>query len=87
MLSSVNRPLIHVHAPAPIRICDNGGWTGTWFAQYGKIFNIAVSPCAQVQVIAYVDPDQAGSVTISAENYGDRYTVVPSEYFPKKAMG
>jgi len=84
VLSSVNRPLIHVHALAPIRICDNGGWTDTWFAQYGKIFNIAVSPCAQVQITAFADPDQAGRVTISAENYGDRYTVVPSEYFPKR---
>lgn len=41
-------PLYTLHAQAPIRICDIGGWTDTWFAKYGSIFNIAVSPYAQV---------------------------------------
>ena len=35
-----SRPLRVVNAVAPIRICDNGGWTDTWFAKHGKIFNI-----------------------------------------------
>jgi len=39
-----------INAFAPIRICDNGGWTDTWFAEYGSIFNIAVYPYAEVQV-------------------------------------
>jgi len=33
-----------VSAVAPIRICDIGGWTDTWFARRGTIFNIAVYP-------------------------------------------
>ena len=33
-----------INSVAPIRICDNGGWTDTWFAEYGKIFNIGVYP-------------------------------------------
>jgi len=32
------RPLRIINAVAPIRVCDNGGWTDTWFAQHGKIF-------------------------------------------------
>ena len=33
-----------INSVAPIRICDNGGWTDTWFAEHGKIFNIGVYP-------------------------------------------
>ena len=36
------RPLRIINSVAPIRICDNGGWTDTWFAEYGKIFNIEI---------------------------------------------
>jgi D-glycero-alpha-D-manno-heptose-7-phosphate kinase len=68
-----------INSVAPIRICDNGGWTDTWFAGHGRIFNIAVSPHVEVQVSA--SPGTAGDdqVIIEAENYGDRYAVVPGE--------
>ena len=47
------------HAAVPIRIinsvarfiCDNGGWTDAWFAEYGKIFNIAVYPYVEVETV------------------------------------
>jgi D-glycero-alpha-D-manno-heptose-7-phosphate kinase len=39
-----------VSAAAPTRICDNGGWTDTWFAERGAVLNIAVSPCAEVRL-------------------------------------
>ena len=39
-----------VTALAPIRICDCGGWTDTWFSRHGRVFNIAVRPCAEVRV-------------------------------------
>ena len=60
---------------APIRICDNGGWTDTWFAQYGAVFNIAVSPHVEVQI--QVRPHTPGQerIIIHAENYGDRYAI------------
>ena len=64
-----------INAVAPIRICDNGGWTDTWFAGYGKIFNIGVYPYAEVQV-EVVEGDR-GRVTIHAENYGEKYTPQP----------
>ena len=39
-------PLRVINSVAPIRIVDNGGWTDTWFAGHGKIFNIGVYPYA-----------------------------------------
>src|ERR1700722_18150924 len=41
-----------VDAAAPVRICDNGGWTDTWFAEYGNVLSIAVQPSVRVQVTA-----------------------------------
>jgi D-glycero-alpha-D-manno-heptose-7-phosphate kinase len=69
------RPSRIINAVAPIRICDNGGWTDTWFSGHGKIFNIAVYPYAEVQIEVYpYDPVAGGDrVVIHAENYGDRY--------------
>ena len=34
----------HHSRTAPIRICDNGGWTRPWFARREGVFNIAVRP-------------------------------------------
>jgi len=31
--------LKRIHSEAPVRICDIGGWTDTWFAQHGAVFN------------------------------------------------
>ncbi len=39
-----------INSVAPIRICDNGGWTDTWFAEHGKVFNIGVYPYVETQV-------------------------------------
>jgi D-glycero-alpha-D-manno-heptose-7-phosphate kinase len=64
-----------VNSVAPIRVCDNGGWTDTWFARYGKIFNIAVYPYAEVQMRVYPHSGDRARITINAENYGERYTI------------
>jgi len=66
-----------INSVAPIRVCDNGGWTDTWFAEHGKIFNIGVYPYAEVQIEVYPYEGQAQRVTIFAENYGERYTITP----------
>jgi D-glycero-alpha-D-manno-heptose-7-phosphate kinase len=66
-------PLRVINAAAPIRICDNGGWTDTWFAGHGEIFNIAVSPSVEVQIAAYPRDARPAQIALSAENYGDRY--------------
>jgi len=64
-----------VNGVAPIRICDNGGWTDTWFAGHGACFNVAVYPHAEVQVEVF-DDGPAG-VVLHAENFGERYAVAP----------
>jgi D-glycero-alpha-D-manno-heptose-7-phosphate kinase len=75
-MSSPNEiPLFIINAVAPIRICDNGGWTDTWFADHGRIFNIAVSPYVEVQVAVYPAGLHEQRILIHAENFGDRYLV------------
>ena len=75
--SSSERPLRVVNAVAPIRILDNGGWTDTWFAERGAVFNVGVLPYVAVQVMVYGAASRADRVTLHAENYGERYAVVP----------
>lgn len=62
-----------INATAPIRICDNGGWTDTWFAEYGSVFNIAVLPPVEVQVEVVPRAHADDRIVVNAENYGDRY--------------
>jgi len=71
------RPLRVINSVAPIRICDNGGWTDTWFAGHGRIFNIAVYPYAEVQIAVFPFRDQKDRIVINAENFGERYAVGP----------
>jgi D-glycero-alpha-D-manno-heptose-7-phosphate kinase len=66
-----------VNSMAPIRICDNGGWTDTWFAGHGKVFNIAVSPYVEVQLKVHPIGDLPARVVLDAENFGDRYAFEP----------
>ena len=40
-------------ASVPVRICDNGGWTDTWFGGPGRVLNIAVVPGVEVAVTIY----------------------------------
>lgn len=62
-----------IKCSAPIRICDLGGWTDTWFAGHGAVLNFAVFP--SVEVILGVRKRRAGEsqFRIIAENYGDIY--------------
>jgi D-glycero-alpha-D-manno-heptose-7-phosphate kinase len=62
---------------APIRICDNGGWTDTWFAKHGKIFNIGVYPYVEVQIEVYPYEPGVDRIVLYAENYGERFAVKP----------
>lgn len=78
-MTTKEKPLRIINAVAPIRVCDNGGWTDTWFAEYGKIFNIGVYPYAEVQIEVYPFNGQQNRITIFAENYGERYVVHPEE--------
>ena len=61
-------------ATAPIRVCDCGGWTDTWFARYGSVFHIAVEPGVRVELVARPDFGDNLPVTVDAANFGDRYS-------------
>jgi D-glycero-alpha-D-manno-heptose-7-phosphate kinase len=67
-----------ITADAPVRTCDCGGWTDTWFARTGAVFHIAVDPGVRVRLTARpLAAREAPSVALHAENYGDRYRFVP----------
>src|SRR5262245_4211228 len=68
-----------IRSSAPVRVCDNGGWTDTWFAHHGKVFNIAVSPLVEVEVrvVGYGLRPGAERIVLHVENFGDRYAVDP----------
>jgi D-glycero-alpha-D-manno-heptose-7-phosphate kinase len=65
-----------ITASAPIRVCDNGGWTDTWFGGPGRVFNIAMTPGVEVSIGAAPGPDL---VVLEVEAFGDRYSIVPGE--------
>jgi len=83
---SRRKPLFIINSVAPIRICDNGGWTDTWFAGYGKIFNIGVYPYAEVQIMVFPEGNQEDRIVINAENYGERYAVIPEKHWDKHPL-
>jgi D-glycero-alpha-D-manno-heptose-7-phosphate kinase len=68
-----------INCVAPIRICDNGGWTDTWFAKSGKIFNIGVYPYVEVQVEVFRNDAVERQITVFAENYGQRFAVTGAQ--------
>jgi D-glycero-alpha-D-manno-heptose-7-phosphate kinase len=67
-----------ITATAPIRICDNGGWTDTWFAGHGEIFHIAVTPTADVRLVARPRRRGEPPVLLHAANYGTRHEIDPA---------
>jgi D-glycero-alpha-D-manno-heptose-7-phosphate kinase len=60
-----------INSTAPIRVCDNGGWTDTWFAGHGRVFNIAVRPHVEVQVEVRRRTDTEPHILVNAENLVD----------------
>ena len=82
---TARKPFI-INSIAPIRVCDNGGWTDTWFAGHGRIFNIGVYPYAEVQLTVSSDGDHEARIIINAENYGERYVVNPERHWDKHPL-
>lgn len=80
-MTDAHRPLAVVNSVAPIRICDNGCWTDTWFAGHGQVFNVAVSPLAEVQIAVHSAREALPRVVIHAEDFGERYAM-PHEAAP-----
>ena len=62
-----------VRSSAPIRVCDLGGWTDTWFAAHGRVVNFGVAP--RVHVVVRSSPsDGDPAVAVDLRNYGIRFT-------------
>ena len=79
MMEKIQTPLKVINSICPIRVNDLGGWTDTWFAQYGEVLNIGVYPYVkcQTRVLPRRDTDEGRRVTIHAVDYGDRYGIDP----------
>src|SRR5512135_2551157 len=75
--SELRMPLRVINSAAPIRICDNGGWTDTWFAGYGRIFNIGIYPYVEVQIEVFHRDALPDRVTVYAENFRERFVAHP----------
>lgn len=58
-------------ATAPIRICDLGGWTDTWFAGHGAVCSIAVEPGVRATLVLTERAGTTAQVTLVAQNYGE----------------
>jgi D-glycero-alpha-D-manno-heptose-7-phosphate kinase len=67
-----------IHAIAPIRINDIGGWTDTWFAQEGKVLNMAVFPLVEVRIQVLENRKKVDQrVLVRLENYGEALWINP----------
>jgi D-glycero-alpha-D-manno-heptose-7-phosphate kinase len=68
-----------VRATAPVRICDLGGWTDTWFAGHGAVFHIAVRPGVEVQARVVEQPrGRSGVVTLGVDGVDEPYSFDPA---------
>jgi D-glycero-alpha-D-manno-heptose-7-phosphate kinase len=64
--------MVTIRATAPVRVCDAGGWTDTWFAREGLVCSVAMAPGAHVSLELRRD---AGPVVLEVEATGERYEV------------
>src|SRR4051812_33221472 len=61
---------MRIAARAPVRVCDAGGWTDTWFARRGMVCSVAVEPGAHVVIDL---DDAAGPLVLDVAVTGERY--------------
>jgi D-glycero-alpha-D-manno-heptose-7-phosphate kinase len=54
----------------PVRVCDVGGWTDTWFAGHGRVCSLAVGPGVTVVATAVAGD---GQVTLAVPDLGGRF--------------
>lgn len=69
-----------IHAVAPIRINDIGGWTDTWFSEQGKVTNLAVFPLVEVRLQVLENKENLDQrVLVRLENYGEALWINPEK--------
>ena len=61
-----------IRSYAPVRICDLGGWTDTWFSWNGVVTNIAVDPGVEC-IVRVMERNDESPITIYAENFRERF--------------
>lgn len=62
-----------INARAPVRICDLGGWTDTWFGGPGRVCNIAVVPFVDVQLVVHDGRRRDHQVLLDVADFDDQY--------------
>lgn len=67
-------PVAVVNAATPVRVCDLGGWTDTWFARSGRVVNLTASPGPRVQITAFARGTRRDSVVVHPVDLGDPYS-------------
>ena len=72
-----------ITATAPVRVCDVGGWTDTWFSKYGAVSNIAVSPQVEVKILPGTER-QGGQISLNLINYNQQYNLNPGDISPDR---
>lgn len=69
-----------IHAIAPIRINDIGGWTDTWFSKEGRVLNTAVFPLVEVRIKVQENREKIDQrVLVRLENYGEALWINPEK--------
>jgi len=53
-----------IYSRAPVRICDIGGWTDTWFYNHGAVFNFCVDLYSYIRLVE----NNTNSINIISEN-------------------
>ncbi len=77
-MSEKRTPSRVVHATAPLRINDIGGWTDTWFSGEGKVLNMAISPPVEVKIKAFPNTrNRKKRVWVRALDYGESFWMAP----------
>jgi len=54
-----------IFSRAPVRVCDIGGWTDTWFCEKGAVFNISVDLYSYIRILPKINDK---SIKIISEN-------------------
>jgi D-glycero-alpha-D-manno-heptose-7-phosphate kinase len=64
-----------ITSSAPIRLCDIGGWTDTWFGSPGRVLHIGCHPRVVVHIDTYDGPEP---VLLRLDSFSESYAVLPS---------